>query len=302
MAKANGMGFMLQKVRGNRTNNVAEAGMRILKEIVFGGIKACNLVQMLQFVTDAMELYYKRRLLSIAHNRFDHYIAVKYKAAIIPANKISKPSDSQRLLTVSSKTDSGVYYRVDMDLCTCSCPQGMDGSPCIHQAAVVKHHHTVSFNFVPTLYPSVRRDIATLALGNEAERYLSFYSSLHQQHNEKINAENPSDANPATNEPDLSTSSWHLIRAGAQDETVEAHVNENVDQENTSMLISNIDKIVETLKAVVTSDNRQLSSGTKKFIKRFNTLSSYPSKAQLASAYIALGLDMVFQHLSSLDH
>ena len=153
-------------VKGNHTNNVAEAGIRILKEIVFGRIKAYNLIQMFQFVTDAMELYYKKRLLSIAHNRFDHCIAVKYKglnAAIIPANKISKPNDSQRLFTVSSKIDSGIYYRVDMDLCTCSCPQGMDGSPCIHQAAVAKHHHSVSFNFVLTLYPSVRRDIATLA-------------------------------------------------------------------------------------------------------------------------------------------
>ena len=53
-------------------------------------------------------------------------------------------------------------------------------------------------------------------------------------------------------------------------------MNENIDQENTSMLISNIDKIVKTLKAAVTSDDPQLSSGTKKFIKHFNSLSSYP--------------------------
>ena len=194
-------------VRGNHTNNVAEAGIRILKEIVFGRIKAYNLIQMFQFVTDAMELYYKKHLLSIAHNRFDHYIAVKYKglnAAINPANKISKQSDSQKLFVVASKADPGIHYRVDMDLCTCSCPQGMDGSPCIHQAAVVKHHHSVSFNFIPTLYPSVRRDIATLALGNEADRDLSFYSSLHQQHDKQINAQNQSDTNPVTDEPDLS--------------------------------------------------------------------------------------------------
>ena len=141
-------------VRSNHTNNVAEVGIRILKEIVFGRIKAYNLVQMFQFVTDAMELYYKRRLLSIAHNRFDHYIAFKYRglnAAVIPANKINKQGDSQSLFLVASKSDPEIQYRVDMDLCTCSCPQGMDGSPCIHQAAVVKHHHSVSLNFVPTL-------------------------------------------------------------------------------------------------------------------------------------------------------
>jgi len=56
-------------VRGNHTNNVAEAGIYILKEIVFGRIKDYNLVQMFQFVADVMELYYKRCLLSVAHNR-----------------------------------------------------------------------------------------------------------------------------------------------------------------------------------------------------------------------------------------
>jgi len=83
-------------VRGNHTNNIAEAGICILKEIVFGRIKAYNLAQMFQFGTDAMELYHKRCLLSVAHNRFDHYIAVKYtelNAAVIPANKINKQGD-----------------------------------------------------------------------------------------------------------------------------------------------------------------------------------------------------------------
>ena len=88
-------------------------------------------------------------LLSIAHNRFDHYIAVKYRdlnAAIIPANKINVQGNSQTLFVVTSKSDSEIQYRVDMDICTCSCPKGMDGSPCVHQTAVVKHHHTVSLN------------------------------------------------------------------------------------------------------------------------------------------------------------
>lgn len=34
--------------RGNHTNNYAEAGMRVLKEIIFGRVKAFNLIQMFQ--------------------------------------------------------------------------------------------------------------------------------------------------------------------------------------------------------------------------------------------------------------
>ena len=216
-------------VRGNHTNSVAEAGIRILKDIVFGQIKAYNIVQMFQFVIDAMELYYKRRLLSIAHNRFDHYIAVKYRgmnASVIIANMINKLSKSQRLFVVVSKFNPDIQYEVDMDLCTCSCPQGMDGSPCAHQAAVVKHYYSDSLNFVPTLHPSARRDIAIVALGDEAEKHLTFYSSLHQQKDEQVRAQDQATINPYTEEPDFSISCWDLIRGGAQDEPMDVQSSE----------------------------------------------------------------------------
>ena len=65
--------------RGNHTNNYAEAGMRVLKEIVFGWVKAYNLIQMFQFVTTTMEAYFTNRLLDIAHSRYRPGVALKYK-------------------------------------------------------------------------------------------------------------------------------------------------------------------------------------------------------------------------------
>lgn len=65
-------------------------------------------------------MYYKRHLLGIVHNLFDHYMAVKYRglnASVITANMINKLSESQRLLVVNSKSDPEIQYRVDMDLC-----------------------------------------------------------------------------------------------------------------------------------------------------------------------------------------
>ena len=52
--------------RGNHTNNYAEAGIRILKEIIFSRVKAYNLVQMFSFVHEVMEIYYQKKLLSLA--------------------------------------------------------------------------------------------------------------------------------------------------------------------------------------------------------------------------------------------
>ena len=62
--------------RGNHTNNYAEAGIQILKDLVFARVKAYNLVQMFCFIVETMELHYKRNLLNIANNRVESYVAV----------------------------------------------------------------------------------------------------------------------------------------------------------------------------------------------------------------------------------
>ena len=50
-------------MRGIDTNNYAESGIRILKDIVFKRIKAYNLIQLFEFLTITFETYYERRSL-----------------------------------------------------------------------------------------------------------------------------------------------------------------------------------------------------------------------------------------------
>ena len=158
----------------------------------------------------------------------------------------------------------------------------MDRSPCVHQAAVVKYHHSNSLNFIPTLNPSVRRDTAIIALGDEAQKDLTFYSSLHQQKDEQAQAQDQATVNPHTEEPDFSASCWDLIRASAQDEPV------NTLSNNRILLINNIDTIARILKDAVIGDDQQLFTGTKK-LKQFMTLSSFASNAWLISALHCFG-------------
>ena len=97
--------------RGNNTNNIAEAGIRIIKDLIFGRIKAYNLVQMFQFVTDALENYMKRKLLNIAHNRFDYYISRKFKgllAEMVDKSSISIVSAEKFFYHVKSTRDSTI--------------------------------------------------------------------------------------------------------------------------------------------------------------------------------------------------
>ena len=65
--------------QGNNTNNSAEAGIRIIKEIVFGRVKAYNLIQMFQFVTSTMEMYYMNSLFDIAHSRHRPGLTLRYR-------------------------------------------------------------------------------------------------------------------------------------------------------------------------------------------------------------------------------
>ena len=50
-------------MRGINTNNYAEPGIRILKDIVFNRVKAYNHIQVFQFLTVTFELYCECHLL-----------------------------------------------------------------------------------------------------------------------------------------------------------------------------------------------------------------------------------------------
>ena len=100
-----------------------------------------------------------------------------------------------------------------MEIGTCSCEIGKNGSPCSHQAAIVLHYNIELVNFVPTLHPSLRQDIAFLALGNKGSKTIEFYSALREGMKPHLSHQNIA----TTNTSDFTGTSWDLIRAGALD-------------------------------------------------------------------------------------
>ena len=131
--------------RGINTNNYAEAGIRILKDIVFKRIKAYNLIQVFEFIANNFEMYYERRLLAVAYNRMARYIALHYKglgASKVDTEDIMKLDENNLYHARSKKT--GNNYTVDTDKWTCTCSVGRTGyptgEPCKHQHAVALMH------------------------------------------------------------------------------------------------------------------------------------------------------------------
>ena len=198
-------------LRGNHTNNFSEAGMKILKELIFSRVKAYNMVQVFHFLSETLESYYCRKLLSVSNNRLDSYIALRFQglhAAKIPKENIIE-TECKNVYHVKSKTDQSITYTVDMTVGVCTCPQGIDGSPCSHQAAVSIHYGTASINCIPTIAPNVRQIYAQIALGEKATSSISFYANLHGG---VLTSAKSTDMFHA----DFTSPSFDLIRAGAR--------------------------------------------------------------------------------------
>ena len=86
---------------------------------------------------------------------------------------------------VNSQSQCGVKYLVDMNLGVCSCIGGQDGSPCSHHAVIAKLFGIYSVNCVSPISSTARQQLAVVALGNNAIQEGDFYTSLHQQEEEK---------------------------------------------------------------------------------------------------------------------
>ena len=81
---------------------------------------------------------------------------------------------------IESQTERSVKYFVETSIGICSCMGGQEGSPCSHQAAIVKHHGVPSVNCIPTLSSSTRQQIAVITTGSKAIQVSQFYASLQQ--------------------------------------------------------------------------------------------------------------------------
>ena len=66
-----------------------------------------------------------------------------------------------------------------MEIGVCSCNAGRDGSPCSHQAAVVRHYKIFSINCIPVT-SEARQLLAKVAVENSSLPP-EFYSSLHEK-------------------------------------------------------------------------------------------------------------------------
>ena len=116
------------------------------------------------------------------NSRVETYVALRFQG--INAQKVAKQdiqTTENGWYTVQSQTVRGEYYSVNTTIGFCTCLKGKDGSPCVHQAAVVIQCGEYGLNFSTSASSSARQKLAQIALGDGAIQDAGFYSSLHQE-------------------------------------------------------------------------------------------------------------------------
>ena len=78
-------------------------------------------------------------------------------------------------------------------------PNGTNGSPCVHQAAVVIKFEQYAPNYVCSTSSSARKILAQIPLGESAIKNSVFYSSLHQEPLEEKCSSSKNDTQDQTN-------------------------------------------------------------------------------------------------------
>lgn len=119
-------------LRGQHTNNLCEAAMRVLKDKVLLRTKAYSVVQLFDFVTKDLENFYSRKTVMVAAGRPEAYLK---KLNTVSEDKLKslsfKQISSNWYEVKNSSTDQ--MYSVEMELGLCSCPVGETGGLCKHQ-------------------------------------------------------------------------------------------------------------------------------------------------------------------------
>lgn len=153
------------KNQSNNTNNYSEATVRVFKEIILTRLKAFNSIALMQFIVSIFEKYLSKRLLDAAFGRRkkNHIVFQKY---LDKGKKVLEECDVRKddaFYIVQSQSTSASYI---VDFGICSCPIGIQGAFCKHQAAV-QIKFGVMFPNAPILTTEEKGLYYGIAMGDE---------------------------------------------------------------------------------------------------------------------------------------
>ena len=147
-------------------------------------MRVYNLIELFKFITEDLEMYFQRKLLSLAFGKPQNlHLASRCfgrSASSVSQSTITIDEKNPSKFRVPSREDNNIIYTVDCTIGTCTCPQGTSGNACPHQAAVALKFGISNINFVPQTAKE-RFNLAILAVGNNNNFSVTQFVSLHQK-------------------------------------------------------------------------------------------------------------------------
>lgn len=251
--------------RGHNTNNIAEAGIRIVKDLVFERVKAYNLVQMFGFITETMELYFKNRLLQIAHSRVSRPLVQKYGKQFKDAEKIIvHPTDQNHLFhtyetaTVQEQSVT-VPFIVNTLISACSCAKGYNGALCCHQVAVSSKMHKDSSTLFPLYHKETKKIFAIVALGKAHEENIGFYASIHEKHLQE---------NDVDSTDNIPTCEFAIETDTGQKDVFEDIMDNEADKIREDEIKTDLHSIIDDITSRLDGD-KNFQKGVQKFVRMY---------------------------------
>ena len=136
---------IISTLRGQQTNNIAEHSFLVLKDTLLARKKCINVIQLSELLSKQLESFYQ---ISIFNNLNSKYVKANFKKAMQKAK-----DEDMIVLKVDECTFIVNYkYLIDTKLGDCTCPVGVNGAFCKHQAAV-KIQHESYHGSMGHLYP-----------------------------------------------------------------------------------------------------------------------------------------------------
>ncbi|XP_043233539.1 uncharacterized protein LOC122387421 [Amphibalanus amphitrite] len=149
-------------LRGNLTNNYAEATMCIIKDIVMKRCKARNACELVMIMDEIYNGYMVQRLIDFA---LDRRQSKRLAPPTMNETSITRVDDHH--FRVTCESDPNVIYNVAMDLGVCSCPQGQSDGICKHQLACSHVRNMTLPQVFNPMTAENRRWLMSLALGED---------------------------------------------------------------------------------------------------------------------------------------
>ena len=142
------------RTRGNNTDNYTESMIFVFKCVVLRRMRAYNPIELFKFITEDLEMYFQRTILSLAFGKPQNlHLAARCfgrSASSVCLKSITVDEKNPHKFHVPSREEESDHtYMVDCTLGICTCPQGMNGNARPHQAAVALKFGTNNLNFIP---------------------------------------------------------------------------------------------------------------------------------------------------------